>query len=53
MENKHAQDIQRLQNNIAELEKLDIDFELDAHDKLLSWNEFNNKITALNKKKAH
>jgi DNA repair exonuclease SbcCD ATPase subunit len=50
--NKHAQDIQRLQNNIAELEKLDIDFELDAHDKLLSWNEFNNKITALNKEKS-
>ena len=41
-----------LQNAIIELETLDVDAELVAHEKLQSWNELNNSITALNKEKS-
>ena len=49
---KQKQDIEKLENAIIELEKLDIDAELDAHDKLTNWTELNNRITSLNKEKA-
>ena len=48
---KRAQDIEKLSNPIDELEHLDIDAELDAHEKLQNWTELNNAITALTKKK--
>ena len=49
---KQKQDIEKLDEAIEELEKLDIDTELDNHDKLTNWNELNNKLTSLNKEKA-
>ena len=49
---KQQQDVERLQRNIDELEHLDIDQELDNHEKLQSWTELNNAIVALNKEKS-
>ena len=51
-ESKRRTDIEKLQLAIEELEKLDIDVELESHDKLLNWTELNNKITSLNKEKS-
>ena len=50
--NKQQQDVERLQRNIDELEHLDIDAELDNHEKLQNWTELNNAIVALNKEKS-
>jgi len=44
--------IDKLSKNINELEHLDIDVELDSHDKLSNWTEMNTAITALNKEKS-
>jgi DNA repair exonuclease SbcCD ATPase subunit len=49
---KKAQDVTKLQEAIQELEHLNIDVELEAHEKLANWTELNNKITALNKEKS-
>ena len=49
---KQQQDVERLQRNINELEHLDIDSELDNHEKLQNWTELNNAIVALNKEKS-
>ena len=49
---KQQQDVERLQRNIDELEHLDIDAELDNHEKLQNWTELNNAIVALNKEKS-
>jgi len=49
---KQKQDIEKLQTSIEELEKLDIDAELEAHDNLTNWTELNNRLTSLNKEKA-
>ena len=49
---KQKQDVEKLQQGINELEKLDIDKELEAHDLLTAWSENNNAITALNKEKS-
>jgi len=49
---KKNQDVSKLQQGIDELEHLDIDSELDAHDKLTNWTELNAAITALNKEKS-
>jgi DNA repair exonuclease SbcCD ATPase subunit len=49
---KKAQDVTKLQEAIQELEHLNIDTELEAHEKLANWTELNNKITALNKEKS-
>ena len=46
---KQKQDIEKLQKGINELEHLDIDSELDAHEKLTNWNEHNNAILSLKK----
>ena len=49
---KQKQDIEKLQTSIEELEKLDINAELEAHDNLTNWTELNNRLTSLNKEKA-
>jgi DNA repair exonuclease SbcCD ATPase subunit len=49
---KKKQDIEKLQRAIAELEHLDIESELDNHEKLSNWTEHNNAILALNKEKS-
>jgi DNA repair exonuclease SbcCD ATPase subunit len=49
---KKLQDVTKLQEAIQELERLNIDAELDTHEKLASWTERSNKITALNKEKS-
>jgi len=51
-QNKKRTDIENLQKSIKELEQLDIDAELEAHEKLANWTELNNSILALNKEKS-
>ena len=46
---KKQTDVNKLATAIDELEHLDIDTELDAHEKLINWNEHNNAILALKK----
>ena len=46
---KQSQDIEKLRKGIDELEHLDIDSELDSHEKLSNWTEHNNAIMALKK----
>ena len=43
---------EKLENAILELEKLDIDYELENHDALANWSELNSAQTALNKEKS-
>ena len=49
---KQKQDIEAYKTAIEELERLDIEKELENHEKLSNWTELNNKITALNKERA-
>ena len=49
---KRTADIEKLKAGITELEKLDINVELDSHEKLQNWNELNTAILALNKEKS-
>jgi len=49
---KKQQDLAKLQQGLEELEHLDIDAELEAHEKLADWSELNNAKTALNKEKS-
>ena len=51
-QSKVRDDILKLQRGIDELELLNIDDELDSHEKLSLWTENNNAITALNKEKS-
>ena len=46
---KKKNDSEKLTKSLDELEHLDIDKELDAHDKLANWNEHNTAIMALKK----
>jgi DNA repair exonuclease SbcCD ATPase subunit len=46
---KKQADVNKLTSAIDELEHLDINAELDAHEKLANWNEHNNAILALKK----
>ena len=46
---KQSSDIQKLSNGIEQLEELDIDTELENHEKLANWTEHNNAINALQK----
>ena len=46
---KRNTDIEKYNTAIDELEHLDIDSELDAHEKLTNWNENNTRILALRK----
>ena len=49
---KKRTDEENLQNAIDELEHLDIEAELEAHEKLSNWTEMNTAILALNKEKS-
>ena len=49
---KHRTDCEKLELGISQLEELDIDAELDAHEKLQNWSELNNAITALSKERS-
>ena len=49
---KQNEDVAKLQRAIDELEHLDIEAELEAHEKLANWTEMNNAILALNKEKS-
>jgi len=51
-QSKKRTDEENLVNAIDELEKLDIDAELEAHEQLANWTELNNAIVALNKEKS-
>ncbi len=46
---KRTNDVMKLKEGIAELEHLDIESELDLHEKLSNWTEHNNAILALKK----
>jgi DNA repair exonuclease SbcCD ATPase subunit len=46
---KKDQDCKKLQQGITELEKLDIETELESHEKLQNWSKHNNAIMALKK----
>lgn len=46
---KNKQDQANLSSAIEELEKLDIEAELESHEKLANWTEHNNAILALRK----
>jgi DNA repair exonuclease SbcCD ATPase subunit len=46
---KNKQDQDKLASAIVELEKLDIEDELEAHEKLANWTKHNNAILALRK----
>jgi DNA repair exonuclease SbcCD ATPase subunit len=47
--NKQTQDAEKLSVAISELEQLDIEKELESHEKLSNWNEHNSAILALKK----
>jgi len=49
---KQSTDIIKLKEGIDELEHLDIEVELELHEKLQNWNELNTAKTALNKEKS-
>lgn len=49
---KKKQDIDKLKRGLQELEHLDIEKELEAHELLANWTELNNQITALQKEKS-
>ena len=49
---KRNTDIEKYNAAIDELEHLNIDSELDAHEKLQNWNEHNNAILALKKEQS-
>ena len=51
-QSKQKQDCEKLVQAIAQLEELDIDTELESHEKLQNWNELNSAIVALNKEKS-
>ena len=51
-QSKKQQDCDKLTKAIDELEHLDIEAELDAHEKLQNWNEHNNAIMALKKEQS-
>ena len=46
---KQTKDIEKLNSAIDELEHLDIEAELSAHERLQTWNEHNNAILSLKK----
>jgi chromosome segregation ATPase len=49
---KKTQDIERLIESIDELEQLNIEKELESHDKLSNWTTLNSEIASLNKQKS-
>ena len=51
-QSKKLQDVAKLEAAIQELEHLDIEQELELHEKLANWTELNKQIAALNKEKS-
>ena len=51
-ESKKTQDIDRLTGAIAELEQLDIEKELESHERLSMWSDLNSKIDNLSKERS-
>ena len=51
-QSKKKQDIEKLEKSIDQLEHLNIDVELESHEKLSNWTEMNSAILALNKEKS-
>ena len=51
-QSKKKQDNKRLQEGIDQLEKLNIELELDDHEKLQYWSKMNTAVTALNKERS-
>ena len=49
---KKKQDVSKLKDSITELERLDIDKELELHDKLTTWHTLNNSLIDFNKEKS-
>ena len=49
---KKLKDCENLAKAVDELEHVDIEAELEAHEKLSNWTEMNNALTALNKEKS-
>ena len=49
---KKQQDLSKLQQSLENLEELNIEAELESHEKLASWTEMNNAVLALNKEKS-
>jgi len=49
---KRRQDIEKLNSSIEELEKVDINSELEAHEKLQNWEITNTELRTLNKEKS-
>jgi DNA repair exonuclease SbcCD ATPase subunit len=52
-QSKKQQDCDKLTKAIDELEHLDIEVELESHEKLQNWNEHNNAILALKKEQSN
>ena len=50
--NQQEQDIEKIAKNIIELQSIDIEQELEQHNKLKSYLELNARINSLNKEKA-
>ena len=51
-QSKKKQDNKRLQEGIDQLEKLNIESELEGHEKLQHWSKMNTAVTALNKERS-
>jgi DNA repair exonuclease SbcCD ATPase subunit len=49
---KKSNEIEKLEKSITELEQLDIEQELENHEKLQTWQEYNSALMALNKEKS-
>ena len=49
---KKLKDLENLAKAVDEREHVDIEAELEAHEKLSNWTEMNNALTALNKEKS-
>jgi DNA repair exonuclease SbcCD ATPase subunit len=51
-DNQNKTDIEKLENNLKELQSVDIDAELEAHQKLEDWNKLNDVLRQLQKDRA-
>jgi len=51
-QSKHKKELEKLETAIIELEQLDIEQELENHEKLQTWQDYNSALTALNKEKS-
>ena len=51
-DNQNKTDIEKLENNLQELQSVDIDAELEAHQKLEDWTKLNDVLRQLQKDRA-